>query len=244
MPGPPARPSTPRRPATASASISTSTGARSSSILSPGRPRTPSRSRPPTMSSSPISASAGRGARLRRRRSIIRRCRPSFARRALRVGKRRSAPAPPSRSTAQSPGLRVRFVPPRTSSATATRHSRWRTCKMPGKPNANVRSKPRRGSCKARRPSPPPIRRGVISRAAGSRSTRRGAQVSGSTPAPPSPWTARPAGCRRSLRLFERPAGSGRRRCIASISRPRAASPASSAKRTPAASPATARSGY
>ena len=81
----------------------------------------------PTTSSSPISASAGRGARLRRRRSITRYCLPSFARRALRVGKRRSAPAPPSRSTAQSPALRVRFAPPRASSATATRCARWRT---------------------------------------------------------------------------------------------------------------------
>ena len=131
----------------------------------------------------------------------------AFARRAPRVGKRRSAPAPPSRLTAQSPALRVRFAPPRASSATATRHSRWRTCKMPGKPNANVRSKPRRGSCKARRPSPPPIRRGVISRAAGSRSTRRGARVSGSTPAPPSPWTARPAGCPALLAPVRTPGG-------------------------------------
>ena len=53
----------------------------------------------PTMSSSPISASAGRGARPRRRRSIIRRCRPSFARTAPR-GWGSGAP-PPSRRRAR-----------------------------------------------------------------------------------------------------------------------------------------------
>ena len=52
---------------------------------------------------------------------------PQLRPRPLRVGKRRSAPVPPSRSTAQSPARRVRFVPPRASSATATRRSRCRT---------------------------------------------------------------------------------------------------------------------